>query len=58
MGWKKANQPGVVKRLKTIAQLMERIRKELIESELRRIERMAETARYFKGEESSDDAVE
>ena len=58
MGWKKAGEPGVVKRLKRIAQLMERIRKELTYSELRRIERMAETARYFKGADESDDAVE
>ena len=58
MGWKRAKEPGAVKRMKRIAELIQRIRKELVEGELRRIERMAETARYFKGEESSDDAVE
>jgi len=58
MGWERAKEPGAVKRMKRIAELIQRIRKELVEGELRRIERMAETARYFKGEESSDDAVE
>ena len=58
MGWKKVKEPGAVKRMKRIAELIQRIRKELVEGELRRIERMAETARYFNGEESSDDTVE
>ena len=58
MGWKRAKEPGAVKRMRRIAQLVQQIRKELVEGELRRIERMADTARYFKGEEKSDDAVE
>jgi len=58
MGWQRAKEPGAVKRMKRIAELVQRIRKELVESELRRIERMAETARYFKGADESDDAVE
>jgi len=44
--------------MRRIAELVQRIRKELVESELHRIERMAETARYFKGADESDDAVE
>ena len=66
MGWQKAKEPGFVKRARRIATLIERIRKETVESEARRIERMAETVRYFNGstslttggEKRSDDAVE
>ena len=57
MGWEKAKEPGVVKRLKRIAQLVEQLRKELLEQEARRIEGMAETLRYFKGVKSSDESV-
>ena len=49
MQWDQAKEPGVVQRLKRIAELLELLRKELVQSELRRIERMAETARYFQG---------
>ena len=58
MGWKKAKEPGFVKRARRIATLIEQIRKETVESEAKRIERMAKTVRYFKGEKRSDDAVE
>ncbi len=44
--------------MRRIAELVKRIRKELVENDFRRIERMAETARYFKGADGSDDAVE
>ena len=57
MGWEKAKEPGVVKRLKRIAELMERVRLELLEQEARRIEGMAETLRYFKGAKSGDESV-
>ena len=57
MGWEKAKEPGVVKRLKRIAQLVERLRKELLEQEVRRIEGMAETLRYFKGAKTDDGPV-
>ena len=57
MGWEKAKEPGVVKRLKRIAQLVERLRKELLEQEARRIEGMAETLRYFRGAKGTDESV-
>ncbi|MCL4190580.1 MAG: hypothetical protein KJZ87_02450 [Thermoguttaceae bacterium] len=57
MGWEKAKEPGVVKRLKQIAQLVERLRKELLEQEVRRIEGMAETLRYFREAKRSDESV-
>lgn len=57
MGWEKAKEPGVVKRLKRIAQLVERLRKELLEQEARRIGGMAETLRYFKGAKTDDGPV-
>ena len=57
VGWEKAKEPGVVKRLKRIAELVERLRKELLEQEARRIEGMAETLRYFKGAKSGDESV-
>ena len=47
-----------MKRARRIATLIEQIRKETVESEAKRIERMAKTVRYFKGEKRSDDAVE
>ena len=58
MGWQRAKEPGFVKRMRRITTLIEQIRKETVESEAKRIERMAETVRYFKGEKRSDDAVE
>ncbi len=57
VGWKKAKEPGVVKRLKRIAELMERIRKELLEQEAQRIEGMARTVRYFQGAKGRDESV-
>ena len=57
MGWEKAKEPGVVKRLKRIAELMERLRKELLEQEARRIEGMVKTVRYFQGAKSGDESV-
>ena len=58
MGWKKAREPGAVKRMKRIAELIQRIRKELVAQEARRIEGMAKTVQYFQGADESDDAVE
>jgi len=57
MGWEKAKEPGVVKRLKRIAQLVELIRQELVEQEARRIEGMAKTVRYFQGAKGRDESV-
>ncbi len=57
MGWEKAKEPGMVKRLKRIAQLVELIRHELVEQEARRIEGMAKTVQYFQGAKSSDESV-
>ena len=57
MGWEKAKEPGVVKRLKRIAQLVEQIRQELVEQEARRIEGMAKTVRYFQGAKGRDESV-
>jgi hypothetical protein len=58
MGWEKAKEPGVVKRLRRIAELVERLRRELLEQETRRIEGMAETLRYFKGAKTDDGPVD
>ena len=57
MGWEKAKEPGMVKRLKRIAQLVEQIRQELVEQEARRIEGMAKTVRYFQGAKGRDESV-
>ena len=57
MGWEKAKEPGVVKRLKRIAQLVEQIRKGLLEQEARRIESMVKTVQYFKGAKTDDGPV-
>ncbi len=57
MGWEKAKEPGVVKRLKRIAQLVEQLRKELLEQEARRIEGMAKTVQYFQGAKTGDESV-
>ena len=57
MGWEKAKEPGVVKRLKRIADLVERLRKELLEQEARRIESMAKTVQYFQGAKTDDGSV-
>ncbi len=57
MGWEKAREPGMVKRLKRIAQLVEQIRQELVEQEARRIEGMAKTVRYFQGAKGRDESV-
>ncbi len=57
MGWEKAKEPGMVKRLKRIAQLVELIRQGLVEQEAKRIEGMAKTVRYFQGAKSSDESV-
>ena len=57
MGWEKAREPGMVKRLKRIAQLVEQIRQELVEQEARRIEGMAKTVRYFQGAKERDESV-
>ena len=51
MDWKQAEEPGVLQRLKKIAQLMEQLRRDLLTQDLRRIERMAQAARYFQGAE-------
>jgi len=58
MGWQRAKEPGFVKRARRIAMLIEQIRKETVESEAKRIERMAETVRYFRGDKSSDGRVD
>ena len=57
MGWEKAREPGMVKRLKRIAQLVELIRQGLVEQEAKRIEGMAKTVRYFQGAKRSDESV-
>jgi len=57
MGWEKAKEPGMVKRLKRIAQLVELIRRALVEQEARRIEGMAKTVRYFQGAKGNDESV-
>ena len=57
MGWEKAKEPGMVKRLKRIAQLVELIRQELVEQEAQRIEGMAKTVRYFQGANGRDESV-
>ena len=57
MGWEKAREPGMVKRLKRIAQLVEQIRQELVEQEAKRIEGMAKTVRYFQGAKGRDESV-
>ncbi len=57
MGWEKAKEPGMVKRLKRIAQLVELIRQGLVEQEAKRIEGMAKTVRYFQGAIGSDESV-
>ena len=57
VGWEKAKEPGVVKRLKRIAELVERLRKELLEQEARRIEGMAKTVQYFQGAKTGDESV-
>ena len=57
VGWEKAKEPGMVKRLKRIAQLVEQIRQGLMEQEAKRIEGMAETVRYFQGAKGSDESV-
>ena len=38
-----------MQRLKRIAELLELLRKEFLQSELRRIDHMAQAARYFQG---------
>jgi len=57
MGWEKAKEPGMVKRLKRIAQLVELIRQGLVEQEAKRIEGMAKTFRYFLGTKGRDESV-
>ena len=57
VGWEKAKEPGVVKRLKRIAQLMEQVHKELLEQEARRIEGMVKTVQYFQGAKTDDGPV-
>ena len=57
MNWQRAKEPGFVKRMRRIVQLVERIRKETVESEAKRIERMAETVRYFRGDKKDDGRV-
>jgi len=57
MGWEKAKEPGMVKRLKRIAQLVDLIRQGLMEQEAKHIEGMAKTVRYFQGAKGSDESV-
>jgi hypothetical protein len=57
VGWEKAKEPGVVKRLKHIAELVERLRRELLEQEARRIEGMVKTVQYFQGAKTNDGPV-
>ena len=57
MGWDKAGEPGMVKRLKRIVQLLELIRQGLAQQEMRRIEGMAKTARYFRGRGTDEPVV-
>ena len=57
VGWEKAKEPGMVKRLKRIAQLVELIRQGLVEQEAKRIEGMAKTVRYFQGAKGRDESV-
>jgi len=51
MRWEQPKEPGVIQRLRRIAQLMDLLRRELIEQDLRRIEHMSQAARYFQGVE-------
>jgi hypothetical protein len=57
VGWEKAKEPGVVKRLRRIAELVERLRRELLEQEARRIEGMMKTVQYFQGAKTDDGPV-
>jgi len=57
MVWEKAREPGLVKRLKRIAELIEQVRVEMLEQEAKRIEGMAKTVQYFQGAKGNDESV-